>query len=228
MKRLLFLVGFSAVSLLLVTQSAFAVANNPCTAAEIARGKTTVCHVPPGNPANAMTICVGSTGANSPAAHLANHPGDSLGACTVNLCGNGVCDETENCGTCPADCGCDDHNACTADSCTNGGCTHDPIQGCCLSDTDCPAATNCTTASTCDLATNTCTAGTAVDCNDNNPCTDDSCDPATGCVNVDNATCCCQQTIGTGNHCFAGCDGCNATCTPGSCDGSTGLCGGGV
>ena len=40
--------------------------------------KTTVCHIPPGNPANAHTICIGNAGV---AAHLANH-GDFLGTCT--------------------------------------------------------------------------------------------------------------------------------------------------
>ncbi len=39
--------------------------------------KQLVCHVPPGNPANAHTICVGKSAVDP---HLANHP-DSLGAC---------------------------------------------------------------------------------------------------------------------------------------------------
>jgi hypothetical protein len=39
--------------------------------------KTTICHIPPGNPANAHTICVGNAAVP---AHVANH-GDSIGAC---------------------------------------------------------------------------------------------------------------------------------------------------
>jgi hypothetical protein len=39
--------------------------------------KTTICHIPPGNPANAHTICVGNPAVP---AHLRNH-GDYLGAC---------------------------------------------------------------------------------------------------------------------------------------------------
>jgi hypothetical protein len=39
--------------------------------------KTTICHIPPGNPANAHTICVGNAAVP---AHLHNH-GDYLGAC---------------------------------------------------------------------------------------------------------------------------------------------------
>jgi len=40
--------------------------------------KVLLCHVPPGNPANAHTI---SISANAVPAHLANHPGDHLGPC---------------------------------------------------------------------------------------------------------------------------------------------------
>src|SRR5262249_6796046 len=39
--------------------------------------KTTICHIPPGNPANAHTICVGNAAVP---AHIQNH-GDYLGAC---------------------------------------------------------------------------------------------------------------------------------------------------
>lgn len=44
--------------------------------------KTTVCHIPPGNPANAHTICVGNPAVP---AHLAH--GDHLGVC-VATCGD--------------------------------------------------------------------------------------------------------------------------------------------
>jgi hypothetical protein len=39
--------------------------------------KTTICHIPPGNPANAHTLCVGNAAVR---AHLENH-GDTLGPC---------------------------------------------------------------------------------------------------------------------------------------------------
>jgi hypothetical protein len=39
--------------------------------------KTTICHIPPGNPANAHTICVGNAAVP---AHIQNH-GDSVGMC---------------------------------------------------------------------------------------------------------------------------------------------------
>jgi hypothetical protein len=41
--------------------------------------KTTICHVPPGNPANAHTLCIGNAAIPH---HLANHP-DYLGPCKV-------------------------------------------------------------------------------------------------------------------------------------------------
>jgi hypothetical protein len=41
--------------------------------------KTTICHVPPGNPANAHTLCIGNPAVPH---HLANHP-DYLGPCKV-------------------------------------------------------------------------------------------------------------------------------------------------
>ena len=46
-------------------------------AAGAGQDKVTICHIPPGNPANAHTIVVG---APAVPAHLANH-GDSVGEC---------------------------------------------------------------------------------------------------------------------------------------------------
>ena len=42
--------------------------------------KTTICHIPPGNPANAHTLCIGNAAVP---AHLHNH-GDYLGPCVVD------------------------------------------------------------------------------------------------------------------------------------------------
>lgn len=41
--------------------------------------KTTICHIPPGNPANAHTICVGNAAVSH---HVKNH-GDLIGPCQV-------------------------------------------------------------------------------------------------------------------------------------------------
>jgi len=60
------------------------VAKDPCEEhdgsererARLAKGKALVCHVPPGNPSKAHTLCVGTPAVPAPLAH-----GDSLGPC---------------------------------------------------------------------------------------------------------------------------------------------------
>src|SRR5439155_1632826 len=76
--------------------------------------------------------------------------------------------------------------------------------------------------------------GTPVLCNDNNSCTDDSCNPGTGmCVYVNNDanTCSDGNACTTGDHCSSGtCVGtpvvCNDgnSCTDDSCNPGTGMC----
>jgi hypothetical protein len=46
--------------------------------------KCTICHVPPGNPANAHTLVVGCSAVD---AHMRNHPGDCLGPCPCQVTG---------------------------------------------------------------------------------------------------------------------------------------------
>jgi hypothetical protein len=48
--------------------------------------KVTICHVPPGNPNNPQTLTLSSSGA---AAHLRNHPDDTMGACANSKHGGG-------------------------------------------------------------------------------------------------------------------------------------------
>src|SRR5439155_908789 len=73
--------------------------------------------------------------------------------------------------------------------------------------------TVCDGAETCQGGT--CTAGTALDCNDGNPCTTDSCDPRLGCqhTNAANGTSCPDGTL---------CNGAE-TCQNGTCTGGTPL-----
>ncbi len=67
--------------------------------------KVEICHIPPGNPANAHTIRVSG---NAIKAHLKH--GDTVGPCEA---------------ACPD--GCDDGNACTIDRCDAGACSHAPV-----------------------------------------------------------------------------------------------------
>ena len=94
-----------------------------------AADKVTLCHFPPGNPANFHTITVSPEAAE---AHIRNH-GDVLGeccaldsicedgnACTANFCVDNACTSE------PVDC--DDGDPCTNDSCDPGvGCINEPV-----------------------------------------------------------------------------------------------------
>jgi formylglycine-generating enzyme required for sulfatase activity len=90
--------------------------------------------------------------------------------------------------------------ACDGSSCDDG------CGGNCAGEA-CSDGTLCTTDDTC---TNAACVGVGVSCEDDNPCTDDGCDPAAGCTHTGNAAPC-----DDGNACTGG-DVCAAgTCTPG-------------
>ncbi|MFC1654935.1 hypothetical protein ACFL2F_03925, partial [Myxococcota bacterium] len=75
---------------------------------------------------------------------------------------------------------CDDGEQCTDDICdpTDGSCTNPAL----ADGTACDDSNECTLGDAC--GSGTCQVGpTARNCNDAMPCTDDSCDPATGCLN---------------------------------------------
>lgn len=120
-------------------------------------------------------------------------PGDQ---CVIRKCIGNRCTDTG-----PRDC--DDVDTCTVDSCDpDTGCVHDPAPGCgtsnptgCRRDDDC--ATRCATGRTC--TDGACSAGTPTVCDDGEPCTIDSCDPASGCIGVartgfDALACVCERT----------------------------------
>lgn len=112
---------------------------------------------------------------------------------------------------------CDDNNDCTQDFCSKGPgypyCTFRPIDGDPCSDGD-----FCTENDAC-LATKC--SGSAVNCDDDNPCTADYCDKASGCVHNELSPC-------GGCTDDAGCDDQNActtdTCVGGTCQNETILC----
>jgi MYXO-CTERM domain-containing protein len=130
-------------------------------------------------------------------------------------CKSGVC-------TAPANFSCDDNNPCTSESCDAvAGCAHTKLDG-----TSCADTNLCNGAEVC--ATGNCTAGTPLNCNDNNPCTIDGCSPASGCTNAkQNGTSCADANLCNGAEmcvtgaCTAGtpldCDDKNP-CTDDTCD----------
>ena len=98
---------------------------------------------------------------------------------------------------------CDDGELCTTDSC-------DPDVGCVNSNNEVPCddGNACTQGDAC--AGGICTGGAPPDCNDNNPCTDDSCQSETGCVHLNNTASCEDGDLCTlDDHCNAG------ACVPG-------------
>jgi len=136
---------------------------------------------------------------------------DDGNPCTDDACVEGECQFAPNAA------GCDDGNQCTiGDKCLDGSCAGGSVPNCndgnpCTDDscepaTGCVSTANqlpcqdgdvCTVDDTCDGGT--CMPGAALACDDSNPCTDDSCNPATGCTNAANALPC-----DDGNACTAG------------------------
>ena len=82
---------------------------------------------------------------------------------------------------------CDDKNPCTKDSCDagTGKCKFDFLEASCDDGDACTVGDKCAQA---DDGTVSCLPGDVTqDCNDDNVCTDDSCDTKTGCVHLPNA-----------------------------------------
>jgi hypothetical protein len=195
-----------------------------CTTGDACAGGACVGGPPPN--CNDGNVC--TTDACDPASGC-THTNNSLSCsdgneCTTNdQCAGGVCVG----GPAPD---CDDGDACTADSCVApDGCQHDPAVGnCCNTDANCTDTDLCTTNNRC--VNNQCITD-PVDCNDNNGCTDDGCDPATGCTHVNNNDPCDDgSACTTGDACAGGiCVGgpgpdCNDNnvCTTDDCDAAAG------
>jgi slime mold repeat-containing protein len=150
---------------------------------------------------------------------------------------NTVCTQGDVCqaGVCGATISCDDANVCTDDACNAvTGCFHAANTASCNDGNACTAGDIC--------SGSVCVPGAAVVCNDSNGCTDDSCNPATGCVFSNNtAPCSDSNACTTGDVCSGGacipggptsCDDANG-CTNDVCVAPTGCthpsaCGGGV
>jgi len=162
-----------------------------------------------------------------------------------NLCTDDSCNVATGCESTDNSVGCDDANACTVDdqcsagACVSGAardcgdsnvCTDDscePASGCAYADntSSCDDGDACSTGDTCEAST--CQGGPARECDDGNGCTDDSCDPGTGCAYSDNSSACDDgDACTTADTCSAGscaggapadCDDDNI-CTDDSCD----------
>ena len=151
-------------------------------------------------------------------------PGETLSCDDGNECnGQEICHPQKGCvaGNDPI---CDDDNPCTDDLCVDGqGCLFSPNQA------QCDDGNECTTGDHCDNSA--CTYDSLVDCDDDDVCTDSSCDPAVGCVTILNSAPCDDDDLCTyGDQCELGeCKGageivCNDgnVCTDDSCDAKAG------
>ncbi|MFH1425388.1 MAG: hypothetical protein ABIG28_01495 [archaeon] len=136
-------------------------------------------------------------------------------ACTQDSCNEG----TDSCSNAPNDLYCDNGLFCDGVEVCDGvlGClvgSGDPCAGefcddggdvCleCLVDADCGDGDVCDGLESCNVGS--CVGGVALYCDDENICTDDSCNVVLGCLNVDN-TVACDDLIGctTGDVCSAG------------------------
>ena len=150
---------------------------------------------------------------------LNNLPCNDDDVCTTaDVCSNGQCT-----GSSPLVC--DDGNICTQDDCDQAkGCTFSPII-----DLPCTDGNVCTTGDICNGGA--CVTNGFLDCEDDNPCTQDSCDPDAGCVNLPTAGSCTDNDVCTeddsclNGQCIPGpavnCDDGNI-CTDDSCEPQTG------
>jgi hypothetical protein len=145
-----------------------------------AEKKVSICHHPPGNPANSQSISVGESAA---AAHLKH--GDQLGECPRgcqldgSLCNDGNACTSDTClsnGQCAHEAvNCDDGNPCTTDLCVEAsGCTYVPASGSCDDGNACTSGDTCANGACAGSPVAGC-CRSASDCDDGNPCTTDTC-----------------------------------------------------
>ncbi len=178
---------------------------------------------------------------------------DDNNTCTADSCKDGNCvfspveegtgcDDQNGCtnsdactasGVCVGSGGpdCDDGDPCTKNQCASSACyntEYEPEGTPCLNDDKCLVNTTCN-------ASGECTSSEEKSCDDNNPCTVDSCDPDLGCVNEpdDSLECDDGNVCTLDDHCVEGVCAPEAgvECAPidecheaGECDPSNGVC----
>jgi hypothetical protein len=123
-----------------------------------------------GNTACLANLCDPKSGLCMATAQGEGEPCDDGQACTAkDQCAAGVCQGSAL--------NCDDGNSCTLDACEPAkGCTHSVKTGACSDGNACTTGDTCTG--------DKCAANAVTLCDDGFACTNDSCDPAVGCVNA--------------------------------------------
>lgn len=191
---------------------------NECTVGDICQDGACV----PGSDAdcNDDDICTtDSCAAATGCLHtLNNAPCSDADACTSgDHCHLGECIGSD-------EVACDDQNLCTDDSCH-------PLTGCLFTANSaaCDDSNECTIDDLCKGSI--CVAGGPLDCGDDNLCTDNSCDPKSGCLSVSNSVPCSDGDLCTvgdvcgGGECVAGeplaCESADP-CVTGGCESDSG------
>jgi len=206
-----------------------------------------------GDPCTTGDKC-GSDGKCAPGAQIKCDDGEF---CTADSCKDGVCVNQPK----PTSTTCDDSNKCTSgDKCTSAGkcvgtsnttftcedgnvCTINVQPDCSVEQCTttfaaatqvCPSVDKCHQAGHCSGNSAECLAGPAINCDDQNPCTKDSCDPDTGCVNENDASADCSDgdPCTENDVCVKGtcggkpkkCEPLDSCHEPGTCDQTTGTC----
>ena len=140
---------------------------------------------------------------------------DGLSCTSTDACANGTCQGPSQC---PAE------EICTTAGCVCsegqtrcGGQTCIPIGDChCTQDADCNVENNICNGTSGDArcVSGTCIPGAIPSCDDQNGCTTDSCNPASGCVHSNNTQLCNDQNVCTAND----------ICSQGQCGGTAIAC----
>ncbi len=160
--------------------------SDTCSAGKCLPGEAVNCN--DSNPCTADACAPGSGCTNLPI----SGPCSDQNPCTVG----DICQEG-NCSPGP-EMDCDDDNSCTDDSCGEGGqCVH------LANDGGCDDGNKCTLDDYCHEGT--CHYSGLLDCDDENVCTDNLCDPGVGCLSKPN-----KATCDDGNPCTTG-DICSAS-----------------
>ncbi len=194
-----------------------------CSDAAITAELSTTCYKTVGNAKCAgKRVCLADGKPNAP-------PGGGLSACLAETPDAESCDGQDNdCDGETDESTCDDNEECTVDACdAKDGCKHTNKSGPCDAD-----GTSCTQDDVC--KDGKCEAGKVLNCDDNNPCTKDTCDPKDGCkyentqapCNADDNDCTVADKCKEGK-CVAGeaksCDA-GKECVTGSCSIVDGKC----
>ena len=208
-----------AAGVCLATEPLDCADDNPCTN-DFCVPSAGCAHVPNAAPCDDGDVC---TLGDTCAGNTCQSSGATLVCDDQNPCTDDTCDPELGClfvpNTSPCDDGndcttgdsciqgqclgdglltCDDQNPCTHDSCLiDGGCLHEPKDGPCSDGDPCTVEDQCVDA--------TCVSGTVKSCDDQNPCTDDSCEALGDCAHVPNqAECDDGNPCTLGDHCSEG------------------------